>query len=214
MKHIILYENFGIEISEEKKLSSGALMTEPGASSTITPGELYISLSKSDSGVAEASISTLKKDKSSKAQLHFTDEKDLIVTIKGGTKEVKGAKMYVSHTKLSGDEAGGTVAAWLKCDETTSAEAIDSFLANSGLYGDLETGRVLAPKMVKTILEIYRDMKDKAPAALTSMAIVLTNASKLNKNIIPTASEAQKDLNKLMLAAAKKFLNPAAETKG
>lgn len=208
MKHIILYENFGIGISEEKKLSSGALMTEPGASSTIIPGELYISISKSDSGVAEASITTLKKDKSSKTKLQFTDEKDSVVTIKAGNKEVKGAKMYVSYTKSSGDEVDVTAGAWLKCDETTSAEAIDSFLASSGLYGDLETGKIIAPKMIKTILEIYRDMKDRAPASLTSMAIVLSNAAKLNKNIIPTSSEAQKDLNKLMLSAAKKFLNP------
>ena len=105
MQHIILYENFGIEITEEK-LPGGALMTEPGQTFTITPGELYVTLSKTNSGVAEATISTLKKDKSSKAQLNFTDEKELTVTIKEGSKEVKGAKMYVSHTKLSGDEAG------------------------------------------------------------------------------------------------------------
>ena len=213
MKHIILYENFGIEISEEKKLSSGALMTEPGASSTIIPGELYVSIPRDGSGVAEASITILKKDKSSKTQLHFTDEKDSVVTIKDGNKEVKGAKMYVTYTKSSGDEVGGTAGAWIKCDETTTAQAIDSFLANSGLYRDLETGKIIAPKMVLTILEIYRDTKDRAPAALTSMATVLSNAAKLNKNIIPTNSEEQKDLNKLMLSAAKKFLNPTAGNK-
>jgi hypothetical protein len=214
MKHIILYENFEIEIAEQQKLSGGALMIEPGKTSTIAPGELYISLSRSDSGVAEATISTLKKDKSSKAQLNFTDEKDLIVKIKDGSKEVKGTKMYVSHTKLSGDEGGGTVAAWLKCDEASSSEAIDSFLAHSGSYSDLETGKSVAAKMVTGILQVFKEMQDGAPATLKSMAIVLTNASKLNKNIIPVASDQQKELNKVMLAAVKKFLNPSAEDKG
>lgn len=207
MKHIIIYENFDTQIFEEStSLSTGAILVDSSKLKTISPGILYITFYKEDKGEKAAIISYLKRDGNKRISLYFTDLGDLSISLKDG-KEIKGAKIYSTVSDMGSDQSkdyGYVASAWTSVNEENCKQALDSFLSLCGTYGNVESGKDFAKGLVLTIIEIVKTNGDKSPAPLKSMSAAIISAAKLKKDVIPTTTEEQKKINKVIVDTVSK----------
>lgn len=211
MKHIILYENFQSgELFETETLPSGATLLMQDESTQLKPGSLYVRLATAgESKSYECGIFYVKSDGSKKINLTFTNEQKLEAKIPNG-KLVQGIKMHISTTPLEKkdtDKLSGISEAWTASNEANCMAALDSFLGNCGAYTDVGKGKVFGKTVALTILEVLEKHKDQSPDPLKSMGAVLKNAATLNKAVIATTSDEQKDVNKAIVSAVKDMIS-------